>query len=376
MQTYITLVSEQAIPNVQYIKEFADKIGTYLFISTEWMESKKSAQHIIDACGLQEKQYKVLVVNPESLSDILNKLDSILKADIFKNTEGYIVNCTLGNKVMSIALYEYFRENKLAKILYSSIDSNSYKGLIDESYNDIFRHKVTVSEYLKSYGVTLQNSSKPLFLDILYSELFLNYFIGQELDFRVLDTLRTRDEITKNGEMVKKSYRDSGVNNLNLVEGLSELLEKIQFPVAVKNQLSKNEVRYLTGGWFEEWTYYKIKNFFKLIDDEIVLGLNTVKDAPNDLDVVFIHRNSLKIIECKTSMAEKEIQNNTLYKSGALIEKFGKNAKSYIFTLSNIRSKDGKLKESILLRSLQQNIILADRETILKGFDNFLKLNF
>jgi hypothetical protein len=365
MSTYITLVSEQAIPNVQYIKEFADKIHTYLFISTEWMESKRSAQHIIDACGLKEKQYEVLVVNPESLSDILNKLDSILKADIFKNTEGYIVNCTLGNKVMSIALYEYFRENKKAKLLYSPIGANSYKGLIDEKYGAVFNQKVTVEEYLKSYGIGVQKTSSTLFRDNNYNQKILNYYLDfNEIDFEILNTLRT-------GENQK--YRSKGLDKITKIPDLDIFLNHVQFPQQNSDALTAKEVRYLTGGWFEEWTYFLMKDLLKLNEEEISLGLITVLNAENDLDVVFTLNNTLYIIECKTAMPDNYLQQSTLYKSGALVDKFGRNAKTFIFTLSNLRGKDGKLKKGVLDRANQQNVTVADREVLLNGLDEFLK---
>ena len=132
----------------------------------------------------------------------------------------------------------------------------------------------------------------------------------------------------------------------------------------------------MTGGWMEEWIYYVIKNSLRLSEENIKLGLITILNAENDLDVVFTLNNTLYIIECKTAMPDNYLQQSTLYKSGALVDKFGRNAKTFIFTLSNLRGKDGKLKKGVLDRANQQNVTVADREVLLNGLDDFLKLNF
>jgi hypothetical protein len=365
MSTYITLVSEQAIPNVQYIKEFAAQVDRYLFVSTERMEKNNSAKHIIDACALKPGSYKVIVINQESLSDILTKLEAALKEELFIDTKGFIVNCTLGTKVMSIALYEYFRNKDNAQLLYTPIGSNSYKGLTDEKFGGTFTQKVNVEEYVKSYGIGIAKSSSTLFPNINYTLSFFEHYMNfGENQHLILEALRI-------GENQK--YRAKGLDDFSKISGLAIFLQNINFPLSSANILSAKEVRYLTGGWFEEWTYFVIKQRLGLNEKEILMGLNTVLNAENDLDVVFVRNNTFYIIECKTAIPDTYLQQTTLYKSGALVDKFGRNAKSYIFTLSNLRGKDGQFKKGVMDRSLQQNVIVADRQTLLNEFEDFMK---
>ncbi|MFM2392285.1 MAG: hypothetical protein RLZZ546_262, partial [Bacteroidota bacterium] len=135
--------------------------------------------------------------------------------------------------------------------------------------------------------------------------------------------------------------------------------------------LNKHEIQYLTGGWFEEWCYYQIKSKFELTDEQMGLGLIVNAIANNDLDVVFLLNNNLFVVECKTLLG-RDLQQSTIYKSGALIEKFGKAAQAVLLTLQDLREKNGDLKASIDLRARQQNVIIKDRKDII----NFDQIKF
>jgi hypothetical protein len=353
-KTYVTLVSEQAIPNVQYIKEFANDIGTYLFISTNWMEKSERAQQIIDACQIREGSYEIIIVDEEDLSALLENIKLALSKATFANTDGYIVNCTLGTKIMSIALYEYFKNNSKALLLYTPIRTNKYRTVLDNSINKPFSAHISVEEYIKSYGIGIKAKGTPLFKDPTYTNSFREHYLKfGEQDFEILEHLQNDAD---------QKYRKKGIADWSLIDGLDIFLAKINFPA--QNKLSKYEVKYLTGGWFEEWTYYLVKQHLLLNDDEIVLGLNTLIDAENDLDVVFMFKNDLHIIECKTAIPDNYLQQTTLYKSGALIDKFGRNAHSYLWTLSDLRDANGEIKSSVKDRALQQKVAVEDRVSL------------
>lgn len=73
------------------------------------------------------------------------------------------------------------------------------------------------------------------------------------------------------------------------IEGLRKFLTKIGIPED-QLQLSKSENQYLTGGWFEEYTYHIIKK--SVNPNDIILGPKT-QSTNNDLDVVFTLGNKL-----------------------------------------------------------------------------------
>ena len=70
----IVLVSEQAAPNVLFIKNrgIADH---YYFISTSAMEKegRTASLHIIKACNIPEGKFDIIAVEQDSMSSILLK---------------------------------------------------------------------------------------------------------------------------------------------------------------------------------------------------------------------------------------------------------------------------------------------------------------
>jgi hypothetical protein len=151
---------------------------------------------------------------------------------------------------------------------------------------------------------------------------------------------------------------------------LIEFLIRMDLQPNTSGKVTKHEVRYLTGDWFEDYVYHLIKNHYPLPDGAIALGLQIgaieeSENADNELDVVFVYNNKIYLIECKTSMSNGElnIMNDTMYKSAALQKQFGLLVSTYLFTLDQASDlKKGYDKRSNLLR-----VPVLTRETILSA---------
>lgn len=347
---FITLISDQSIPNVQYIKEFSP-IAKYYFISTHKMEDKNKSQFIMDSTKIPKSDLSIMIVNEEDYNDIISVLNSIK----YEDGSEYYVNCTLGTKIMSIALFDFFKERKNVHLLYTPIGTNKYKYILNGNENE-FKVKVTVKEYFACYGISISKTGTCQHDFETANEIYNVFLKLSSNELKIIDLMRER-EVIQNGKIKKIKGREDGVK-INEINGLNDLLKKIKYQ-SQNDKLSKYDVQYLTGGWFEEWVYHKIKSSLDLSDNEIQLGVLCKNIADNDLDVVFLYRNDLYVIECKTTM-NRELQLSTLYKSGALIDKFGRAAKGMLFTLQDLR-ENGKLKESIELRARQQNIKVLDK---------------
>lgn len=341
MKIYVTLISEQAVPNVQYIKELGP-FDSYVFLSTEKMEGKEKSNNIRLALKIPENVLKIIIVSEEDYSDILTKLNQSFE---IKETDSYTVNCTLGTKIMSIALFSFFKDIPNATILYSPIGTNRYKSIIGRM-NAEFISKLDLNEYFQAYGIEIKKSSKPL-LSYEITEQMRQVFLEFEYrDYEMLDKLRDYRSARNVPDYLLEHFR-------NLVPNIPEV------------EPERHLVRYLTGGWFEEYCYYHLKEKFILGDDQIGLGVEVSLETTNDLDVVFLYRNNLYVIECKTTLG-KDIQQETLYKSGALIDKFGRAAQSALMTMQDLRdNQTGELMDSVALRARQQNIKVFDRKDMM-----------
>ena len=107
----------------------------------------------------------------------------------------------------------------------------------------------------------------------------------------------------------------------------------------------RNEIDYLTGGWFEEYVYQLIQN--NVAPDDIAIGVHidgcTEIRHDNELDVCFIKNNQLFVIECKSGINSESMFNDIVYKVSSLKEVLlGLDCKSYIFSLKKDPSGDLK----------------------------------
>lgn len=121
MKYFITLVSEQAIPNVQYIKEFGP-FDAYFFVTTDIMESSNKTSAITNALGVDVKLVRKIIVKEDDLNNITTKIRNYVDPIISEILDAeWIVNCTLGTKLMSIGLFDVFKSVANAILLYTPI---------------------------------------------------------------------------------------------------------------------------------------------------------------------------------------------------------------------------------------------------------------
>ncbi len=358
----VSLISDQTIPNVLLIRDLAD-MERHIFITTHKMEQQKKSDWIMDAAEIpSDKCLKVEVVE-DSLADIEDKLKEI----DFDDDDEFFVNLTGGTKIMSIGVYNFFRQRR-SEIYYIPIGKNVYRKIFPEVKNRemLIHHRVGIAEYLKSYGITVvkKKNLNSLVKPIDYTKYFFNEFLNASPDdLSLVNRLRK--------ERSKKRILTAGIENLDTY------LHKIQFPNKEKGELDKDEIKYLTGEWFEEYVYSLLKKTLKLNEQAIAMDINIQRqNVDNEFDVMFTADNSLHVIECKSFIYDedtgKNILNESLYKLAALERDFGLRVKSYIFTLSERGNEKENIKPSFTDRSNLLRITIADRKKILEDPENLL----
>jgi hypothetical protein len=370
----VSLVSEQTIPNVLFIREFIGKVDKFLFITTSYMEKNDNNKidWILNSTNIDESLVERLVVN----ESIVKETEDLLQKTINPENE-YIVNLTGGTKPMSIAVYNAF-ENYRDNIFYIPIGKNSYIKIFDKvgNFQKDIDYRVNVKEYLNAYGVKFTN--KMPISSFSYTEVFFDRFMQNNLDYEVIEKLRL---YYRNGD----AALDKIINNSNedkRIPTIKEFLSEIKFPTKDKSKLTKGEIEYLTGGWFEEYIYHKVQIILSLSNDEVLLGVKLQKNQrtlDNDLDVVFTYNNAIHVIECKTGMTEfgkvsTKLFNETVYKASALRKNFGLTVNSYLFTLSSLEKKNSG-EVDYFERASVLGIKLIDRNSFLDSskLDDFIQ---
>lgn len=335
----VNIVSEQTIPNFLFIKEkvmFGDRL---LFISSRKFEDR--IQWIKNALGYADTHYDIILLNDgeeEQWDKMIETIQKKLLRDI-----SYVVNLTGGTKYMMLAVYQAFQGYE-AEFHYIPFPKNSILKISD---NEPFtlNYRINVEEYLINYGVTF--TEKTIIESTQYTDTFFNYFIKGHLNFSIINLLRSYRN-TKKIDIQEVEETISHNEKKPQISGLSAFLSGIGFPLKEEGKLCAEETQYITGGWFEEYVYNKIKE--KIDPQDVKLGLlirrsiNQQKKSKhvNDLDVVFTYGNKLFVVECKTGIDSQKMFNETVYKAASIKETLlGLSGNSYIFSLAG---EDERLK--------------------------------
>lgn len=358
----VSLVSDQTIPNVLFIKEFRD-VDRYLFISTEKMENAGKSKWIIEATGIpDEKLCPTIKIDEFSKDDFFEKLSGFDYDD-----EQFIVNITGGTKIMSHAAFEFFKDFS-SEIYYIPGKDNTYLKLFPKNRKKdfFFNYKLSLEKYLRSYGFLIQSPDKKNHLVCTpeYTNQFFQLFVNEKVDKTMVRKMRNfHDKKEVSVESIEKCKDPE-----KQIPDLEKILNEIGFPYK-DGLLSKYQMRYITGGWLEEYIYSLMKKHLNLSDDQI--GINIQRQGvQNEFDVMFVYKNDLFIIECKTSVYKlingrnKCDFNEIVYKNDSLRKEMGLMAKSYLVSMDNFHDNNGEVLQRLKERADFHRIKLIDKHIL------------
>jgi len=297
MPTLTLLISDQTIPNLLFLKEFGDKAEKVLFITTAAMQRKGKIKNLLDASGIT-LPFETIELDDE------NDPTSVEKAfrNKLPNPNDHWVNLTCGNKIMFLVANNYFRLGN-NRLLYMPIGKNYFMNMTDSATIHIIKTRLMVKEYLLAHGITPLDE-EPVVLK----------------DFKVL-------------KLVLKEYKQSGFDVNTIIESRDD-----------------PHKGFFTGGWFEQYIYYRIKEQFRLGEGFIELGVKVNNFGiahragnDNEFDIVFTFNNELYVIEAKVAMGKgknrRQQVENVLFKLGALNRNFGLRSHAWLVTLSDLNEE-------------------------------------
>jgi len=355
----ISLVSEQTIPNILAIHHF--KPDELLFITTDEMQKKRKIEAIINTLRELRLNYEgksnILVVQEDSILDCHRKIDKWIEN---REDSEFVVNLTGGTKIMSIAAYEYFKDYS-SKMIYIPIPKNEFiipfpkksPGKPTE-----LTLRLSVIQYLTAYGLDIVNRARLRGYeeDAIQRKKLSEWIIANYEDLHTIlvwlsGNLRShRDEKELNFE---GSFQNANNNEVKLLDNL-HLAHDGKF---VSKRLTRSEMRYLTGGWLEEFCFNNVLEFVNRGIDDVAIGLKlkNAQGRDNEFDVMFTKENALYFVECKSLDQHDDKDLNVLYKIGALQKEFGLKVKSFLVTTSPYILKNNEIRQSVKARAEQFN---------------------
>lgn len=296
MTTCISILSDQLIPNVLFIKQMTQPGDNHIFLTTKKMEADKKSAILVHALQLSVNSYKVIEIDANNPALILEKLDYYE----WPASDSWIVNITGGTKMMSQMAYIHFSEKAHTKIYYWPIGSQQVQLL----------HPFIEAHIIK----------QPVYLNLP------TYLAAQGYSYTAQAPLS--HPFAKANRLFKQAIAAGNAGQVP------------EIAAAKKDEYFGPDKVYFAGGWFEEWLYYFMKTQLQLADDQIAYNLKLKhqysqrkSESDNEVDVAFVYGNRLFIWECKVfnhiiGLGKKLPE--TVYKISSLSQSLGLQAVSFV----------------------------------------------
>ncbi|MDY5968991.1 MAG: DUF1887 family CARF protein [Bacteroidales bacterium] len=360
------------LPAYLFVREKQERGDRLMFIAANG--DGHHIGHLAHMLGIEAKEVTAVVM-PTAEDDLKYEHISRHVLKFLEKGTRYLVNLAGGTRYMALAAQHVFkgfdsqffyvktRENEIVSTIFDD-------SLYDEDDISVpIRYRMGIAEYLALHGLdsNLADGGHEPIRDRQAVLRFFRSFAYNQLaneDYDTLNKLRIyyRPEIEplEIGRLVRHGVGTAFGKRKPALRHLQQLFNKVGFEPEHRGTLLHAEVEYLTGGWFEDYVYYLVRDALK--PNEAATGIVFARPGErhtNELDVTFIKNNQFFVVECKTGVQSDHLFNEIVYKACALREGLlGVATHSYIFSLKS--DADGHLKQVARL----MNIEFCDRRTL------------
>ena len=378
MKTLVNIITEDCpIPAYLFIKEKYREGDRIMYISAKDTEDDMAWLSAID--GVSSDFIEEIVLKKDIDEFKYEKICRAIKIHLKKGVK-YCVNLAGGTRYMALAVQQVFEEFD-AEYYYTNVEDNTIiKSKYDNSiYDDDdiilpIKYRMNLSEYLHCHKLE-NNLEKREHIPGMSCEMAENMF---RLFSNSSFTSREYDML----ELLREKYRDKRHTDIAEIEqklpgiNVREFLNKTNI-IPVKRRLTEAQVEWLTGGWLEEYMYYKVKEI--IAPDDLATGVKIRRKGvrhSNELDVIFIKNNQLFVIECKTGVKTESMFSEIVYKACALKEALlGVSCHSYIASLKQDSMDDlKKIASSMDIRFWDYDVMTRNLNKRMKDINEMTRL--
>lgn len=323
---HLMLVSEQAAPNVLPALDAALKPVEAVLCTTAKMAERAADLEPV----LRESGVKVSRLSLSNEHDFAKMQDELLSFAAQRDGELIAVNLTGGTKLMALAAQSVA---KIAgwRVFYVDVDTDEVSWLDEQVARHALAHQARLRHYLRAYGFQIDGGiERPQPLQ-RQSDL-LRTLIVQVGSLE--SPLSQLNWLAQQAEDARRLHVDL-TPALSDSRSLDTLLR--QFAEAGVLQLSGNRISFASeaertfakGGWLEEHVFRVITQVtgeLGLRDKAAGLQVIDRSGAKNELDVSFLARNRLHVIECKTARMDRPEApkaNDALFKLAEISRRVG-----------------------------------------------------
>ena len=305
--THLCLVSAQATPNLLPVLDEAWRPRRVVLACSSQMKEEAQALRSV----LQTKGGMVI-----DMLDLPNAYDYAALSEAFLNflaehaDENIALNVTGGTKLMAVAAQEVFREER-KPVFYVNVESDEVLVIGEKAASQPLRAKLKVHEMLKAHGYSVSTQEQPQITREL-RDLTARLIDHVACAGRALGAFNALARVARDNNLRVELNRDQSSLALGDIVALFEqagLLRQQGSTLIFKNEESRF---FANGGWLEAHVFEVLQSLRAQHDGltDVTMGLRVAfagaagkppgRDK-NEIDVAFLYRNTLHLIECKTA---------------------------------------------------------------------------
>jgi len=323
---HILLVSAQAAPNLLPALDPALKPSEAVLIVSSKMQTRADALEAV----LREAGVKTSRIALEDEHDFAKLENALLGVADEREGQTITLNVTGGTKLMALAAQSVAQAYKWP-VFYVDADTDEVIWLGKESHRQPLTQQLRLPHYLRGYGFSLVEGIERPQPSQLHNDLLstlitqvgsLEQALGQlnwlaqdaEEKKRLHATLSERQRDSRSLEALLRIFEDAGVLR---VQG-----DTLSFT-------DEHERAFAKGGWLEHHVFRTITTLsgkLRIRDKAANLVVVDQSGVKNELDVAFMAKNRLFVIECKTARMDKPEApkaNDTLFKLSEICKRVG-----------------------------------------------------
>ena len=372
-KTIVNIITEDnPIPAYLFIKEMYKEGDRLMYISAK--DTEDDLDVLSDMFSVPAYNIEEIVLKHNMDEFTYEKICRTVKESLQPGVS-YCVNLAGGTRYMALAVQQVF-EDYNSTFYYVQVEENiivksKFDDAIDNN-DDYFypiHYRMKIAEYLRAHEINHDLSQyrhvpiRPKAESVNMYSLHVQGGLNGH-DYNTIKALR--DKCRNRRQLRIRDAECSHNGNAPLVPGLSQFLARTNFIPRTSGILSRLEIDYLIGGWFEEYVYYLVKRFVK--PQDLALGARIWRrnvNHNNELDVIFTKGNKLFVIECKTGVSSDSLFNDIVYKACAIKEALlGVSCYSYIFSLKRDDNNNNlkRIAEMMDITFVDHDILTSPRK--------------
>lgn len=305
MTIHVLLVSEQAAANLLPVLDPAMRPEEAVLVVSRRMEERAGAlERALREGGVQRTTR--LHLEDEHDFDAMQK--TLLELGERMRGDAVALNLTGGTKLMALAAHDIAQMCGWRRY-YLDLDTDEVVWLDRQATRrQAVNQHLRLRHYLLGYGFAIADGARPENEETRFRDL-LGILVKHAANYG--DAIGALNGIAESAFPGLAAPLDASVRSFSRLNDLLDELERAGVLKMEGNEIrftSEDDRRFANGGWLELHVYQtlsKVQRDIGVRDKRLNLQVTDANGVQNELDVAFLARNRLHVIECKTQRLER-----------------------------------------------------------------------